>query len=444
MIAAARAALLLVLILPQDASWKAGFARVRITPGTPLPLSGYANRSAPFEGVAHDLYVKALALEDADGRRALLVTADLIGWGAEIATPLAEELVRRTKLPREAILLNASHTHSGPRITLTPGARSGVSEEDAAACVAYTKGLQEKTVDAALRALAGLAPARLSWGKGTAGFVANRRERTERGIVLGVNPDGPVDRSVPVLRIDGADGRLRGIVFGAACHNTTLTSRNLQVSGDYAGVAQARLESLQEGATAMFVLGCGGDANPNPRGTMELAVRHGEDLAREVWRVAQEEKRTAVSGPLSTALTMTDLPFRTFERPDLEKLAGTPGPLAATAKQMVEFLDAGARLPVRYRAPVAVWRFGRDLTLVGLPGETVVDYAHGVEKLGDPARLWVAGYCNDKIGYLPSRRVAEEGGYEAQGLTKGFGGPGFFAPDAEDAVLGAVKELLRR
>jgi hypothetical protein len=442
--AAARAALLLVLLVPgQDASWKAGFARVRITPESPMPLAGYANRSAPFEAVAHELYVKALALEDGEGRRGLLLTADLIGWGAEIATPLAEELVRRTKLPREAILLNASHTHSGPRITLTPGARSGVTEEDAAACVAYTQGLQDKAVGAAVKALADLAPAKLSWGKGTVGFVANRRERTDRGIVLGVNPDGPVDRSVPVLRVDAPDGRLRGIVFGAACHNTTLTSRNLQVSGDYAGVAQARLESRQEGATAMFVLGCGGDANPNPRGTMELAVLHGELLAREAWRVAHEVKRPEVSGPLSTALTMVDLPFKTFERPELEKLAETPGPQTAVAKQMVEFLDAGARLPVRYRAPVAVWRFGRDLTLVGLPGETVVDYALGVEKLADSARLWVAGYCNDKIGYLPSRRVAGEGGYESQGLTKGFGGPGFFAPEVEDVVLGAVKELLR-
>src|SRR6185369_17390887 len=197
-IAPARIAFLLLLLFPQDAAWKAGFASVRITPASPIPLAGYAGRSAPFEGVAHELFVKALALEDGGGRRALLVTADHIGWGAEISTPLAEELVRRTRLPREAILLNASHTHSGPRLTLTPGARSGVSEEDALLCVQYTKGLQEKTVDAALRAIADLAPATLSWGKGTAGFVVNRRERTERGIVLGVNPDGPADRTVPV------------------------------------------------------------------------------------------------------------------------------------------------------------------------------------------------------------------------------------------------------
>lgn len=439
-----RAALLLILLLlPQDAPWKAGFARVRITPDEPLPMAGYAARSKPFEGVAGELFVKALALEDGNGRKALLVTADHIGWLSEIAAPVAEALVRKTGLPRDAILLNASHTHAGPRLTLTPGSRSGVSEKDALRSVAYTKVLLEKTTEAAAKALAALEPARLSWGKGAAGFIVNRRERTERGIMLGVNREGPVDRSVPVLRIDGADGRPRGIVFGAACHNTTLTSQNLQISGDYAGVAQAWIESQQKGIESMFVIGCGGDANPNPRGSLELARGHGEGLGREVWRVATDGTRSAVSGPLTTALEWVDLPFQTLDRAQAEKIAAAPGAQATVAQQMLLYFDNGLVPPARYRAPVAVWKFGSDLTLVGLPGETVVDYALAVEKLTDPRKLWVAGYCNDKFGYLPSKRVAEEGGYEAQGLTKGFGGPGFFSPHAEEALLKAVRPLVR-
>ena len=439
----ARLLLILILLLPQDAGWKAGFARVRITPDEPLPMAGYAARSQPFERVAGDLFVKAMALEDGRGRKALLITADHIGWSADYAIPLGEELVRKTGLPREAILLNASHTHSGPRLTLTPGARSGVSEEDAAKSVAFTKALQQKTLEAAAAALAALAPARLSLGKGAVGFVMNRRERTDRGIVLGVNRDGPVDRSVPVLRVDDPEGRLRGLVFGAACHNTTLTGQNLELCGDYAGFAQSWLESQQKGIESMFIIGCGGDANPHPRGTMDLARRHGETLGREVWRVAGG-KNPAVSGPLTTSLEWVELPFKALSRPDAEKIAAVPGPQAQVAQQMVTFFEAGAKIPASYRAPVAVWKFGSDLGLVGLPGETVVDYALAVEKLADPAKLWVAGYCNDKIGYLPSKRVAEEGGYEAQGLTKGFGGPGFFSPEAEAVLITAVKGLLQR
>jgi neutral ceramidase len=439
-----RIALLLILLVPQDAGWKAGFARVKITPEEPLPMGGYAARPEPFKRVAADIYVKAMALEDGRGRKALWITADHIGWKTEFAIPLGEDLVRKTGLPREAILLNASHTHAGPRLTLTPGARSGVTEEDALKNVAYTKRLHDWTLEVAAKALAALEPAKLSWGKGSAGFVMNRRERTERGIILGNNRDGPVDKSVPVLRIDAPDGRLRGLVFGAACHGTALTSKNYELCGDYAGFAQSWLESQQAGFESMFVIGCGGDANPYPRGTMEYARQHGESLGREVWRVANGSDRSAVTGPLTTLMDWVDLPFQTLDRPQAEKRAATPGALAEVARQMLLFFDAGAKLPTKYRAPIAVWKFGSDLTVVGLPGETVVEYAIGVEKLADPKKLWVAGYCNDSFGYLPSKKVIEEGGYEAQGLTKGFGGPGFFSPDAEGVLINAVKGLLQR
>jgi neutral ceramidase len=439
-----RIALLLILLLPQDAGWKAGFARVKITPEAPLPMGGYAARPEPFRGITADLYVKAMALEDGRGRKALWITADHIGWKSEFAIPLGEDLARKTGLPREAILLNASHTHAGPRLTLTPGARSGVTEEDAFKSVAYTKKLHAWTLEVAAKALAALEPAKLSWGKGTAGFVLNRREHREGRIVLGYNIDGPVDRAVPVLRIDAPDGRLRGIVFGAACHGTTLNAKNYEICGDYAGFAQSWLESQQAGFESMFVMGCAGDANPSPRGTMELARRHGETLGREVWRVANGADRSPVAGPLTTLMEGVDLPFQTLERPQVETLTKVPDARAQVAEQMLAFLDAGARLPTKYRAPIAVWKFGSDLTLVGLPGETVVDYALGVEKLADPKKLWVAGYCNDQFGYLASKRVTEEGGYEAQGLTKGFGGPGYFAPEAEGVVINAVKGLLQR
>lgn len=439
-----RIALLLILLLPQDAGWKAGFARVKITPEAPLPLGGYAARPEPFKRVAADIYVKAMALEDGSGRKALWITADHIGWKTEFSIPLGEELARKTGLPREAILLNASHSHSGPRLTLTPGARSGVTEEDALQSVAYTKKLHDWTLEVAAKALAALEPAKLSWGKGTAGFVMNRRQRTERGIILGNNPNGPVDRSVPVLRIDAPDGRLRGLVFGTACHGTALTAKNYDLCGDFAGFAQSWLESQQAGFEAMFVIGCAGDANPYPRGTMDLARQHGETLGREVWRVANGTDRAAVAGPLTTLLDWVDLPFMSVDRKHAEKLTTVPDARAQVAQQMLTFFDAGAPLPTKYRAPVAVWKFGSDLTLVGLPGETVVDYALGVEKLADPKKLWLAGYCNDSFGYLPSKRVTEEGGYEAQGLTKGFGGPGYFAPEAEGVVINAVKDLLQR
>jgi hypothetical protein len=87
---------------------------------------------------------------------------------------------------------------------------------------------------------------------------------------------------------------------------------------------------------------------------------------------------------------------------------------------------------------VAVWQFGNDLTLVGLSGEVVVDYVFAIEKAVGPLRLWPAAYCNDYFGYLPSARVHAEGGYENRGLNSGAG---WFAPEAERALVEKVREL---
>jgi hypothetical protein len=268
----------------------------------------------------------------------------------------------------------------------------------------------------------------------------NRREFTTRGVILGVNPKGPVDRSVPVLRIDAPDGKPRAVLFGYACHNTTLTQTNYNVAGDYAGFAQAYVQERYPSVQAMFMIGCAGDANPYPRGTMEFARLNGAELGKEVCRVL-ETKLQPVTGPLTCAFDYAVLPLQQPTRTEIEKATNGPSWQAPTARRMIEMLDRGEKLPAQYRAPVAVWQFGTNLTLVGLSGEVIVDYVQLTERAIGPLQLWIAGYCNDYFGYFPSARVLKEGGYETRGLSPV---PGWFAPAAEDVLIAKVRELARR
>jgi hypothetical protein len=423
-----------------ESDWKVGLARVKITPERPVFLAGYASRNHPYEGVASDLYAKALALEDADGHVAVLVTTDLIGLTTAVAEPVCERLGTSKGLKREQILLSSSHIHTGPVLGLDPAPRDGRAAGDAQRTVEYTRRLQDQLVEVVEQALAHREPARLSWGTGVANFVMNRREPTERGIILGVNPRGPADRTVPVLRVDGADGKPRAVVFGAATHNTTLTGECYEVCGDYAGFAQAHVEQRYPGAQALFVLGCAGDSNPYPRGTLDRAREHGADLGKEVCRVL-ETKLQPLRGPLKIAFDRVDLPLQPVpSRAELEKRAAAKKGLEATiARQMLDALDRGDKLPTSYSCPVTVWQFGGDLTLVGLAEEVVVDYVALLEKALGPLRLWTAAYCNDVSGYLPSARVLAEGGYETRGLYAG--GLGFFDAAAQDLLVGKVREL---
>jgi neutral ceramidase len=298
-------------------------------------------------------------------------------------------------------------------------------------------------VDAVVRASERLEPARLSWGGGVINFVMNRREFTPTGVILGNNPRGLADRSVPVLRVDSADGKPLAVLFGAACHNTTLGADNMQISGDYAGFAQRYVQEKHPKVQAMFILGCAGDANPYPRGTMDMARKHGEALGEEVCRVLETKLRPVV-GPLKIAFTRADLPLQEPpSKEELQKLAADKrSPKTWGAAQMLAALEKGEKLPSHYTCPLTVWQFGGDLTLVGLSGEVVVDYVTLLEKALGPNQLWIAGYCNDVFGYLPSARVLGEGGYETRGLYSG--GAGFFAPEAEKVVVQQVRELAKK
>lgn len=421
--------------------WKVGLARVKITPEGPVRMAGYGGRTKPSTGVALDLYAKAVAIKDAGGRRGVLVTTDLIGIRAALAEAICGEISRKTGLRRRQIVLNSSHTHTGPTLGLDAGAL-GFPPEQAKATVGYTRRLQRQIVELVAASLKKLEPARLSYGVGVATFVMNRREFTDRGVILGVNPRGLVDRGMPVLRIDSPDGKLRCVLFGAACHNTTLTGKDREISGDFAGYAQRHLERGHSGVQAMFVQGCAGDANPFPRGSEAIARRHGLTLGTEVDRVLKSKLRP-VRGGLRVALSDVRLPLQpppSKER--LEAMSRRGGWQRFVARRMQALRREGKKPPTEYTTKIAVWQFGDDLTLVALPGEVVVDYVTLLERSLGRQRLWIAAYCNDVFGYLPSARVLKQGGYETRGLYAG--GVGSFSPRAQDVLVQAVRRLAKQ
>ena len=430
--------------LAASAGWKAGFGRSIITPQNSLWMAGYASRKKPSEGVSQELYAKALALEDHTGKRYVLVTSDLLGFPAAVSRNIAARVERQYHLAREQLLLSSSHTHCGPVIGKMLGIMYPMSAQQWADVDAYTSDLEDKVVAVVGTALESLRPAQLSFGRGEAGFAMNRRARTAEEVVIGVNKDGPVDHDVPVMRVEDKHGKLRAVVFGYACHNTTARDF-LQFNGDYAGYAQAWLEKHHPGATALFIAGCGGDANPYPRGTVELAQQHGEELAVAVEKVLVGELQP-VRGPLRTAYEEIAVAFATPpSREELQaQLENKDVYHHNWAEAMLKILDRDGHLPTEYPYPLEIWQFSQDLTLIALAGEVVVDYDLRLKKGLGAQKLWVAAYCNDVFAYIPSLRVLREGGYEGGGAMVYYGQPGPFAPSIEETIIGKIRDMIQR
>lgn len=434
--------LLLVLLgsLPVFAQdFKAGIGRADITPTEPVWLGGYEGRRAPSNDIEQQINVKALALQDATGATTLIVTADTIGTPRIFAEGLAARVERELHIPRDRFLLACSHSHATPVILPALIDMYPLDEEQRAALGRYADYFEDQALQAAWNAVADLQPARLQFSRGEAGFAANRRAFGPKGVGFGVNPTGLVDHDVPVLRVLGEKDALRAIVLGYACHCTTLGGDFMNVCGDWATFAQNYLEEAYPGATAFFITGCGADANPNPRGTIALSRQHGLELAGAVSR-ALKEPPVSISGPITTAFDRVELPISTpptkeeFEA----KLTDKRGAVQRHARRHLEMLDRGEKLMTSYPCPVQVLRFGKDLTLIALGGEVVVDYAYRLRRELPAERLWVAGYCNDVFAYVPSMRILTEGGYEADFNLIYYGLPARFAPAVEDTLVKKV------
>lgn len=425
------------------ADFSAGVARVKITPPTPYWLSGYAARTNPAPSVLQDLWAKALAVRDHQGHRVVFVTMDLIGVPGEISREVAQKAQKEFDLDPAQLVLNCSHTHGGPTVGRNLSVLFELSQEDEQRVREYSSGLVAKLLQAIREALGSLTPANLAVTNGSVGFAVNRRLSTARGYVIGVNTNGPSDHNVPVLRVDGPDGQLRAVLFGYGCHNTTLGGDCYQVNGDYAGYAQAALEKTHPGVTAMFMMLCGGDQNPRPRGTVSLARQHGEALAQEVQRLLGGEPQT-LHPPILVASETIQLDFAPHTRATFEdEIRGADKFRQRRARLMLAGYDRDQPL-THLLYPVQAVRFGKKLTLLTLGGEVVVDYAIRAKREYAGENLIVAGYCNDVMCYIPSKRVLHEGGYEPVESMIYYGMPGPFSDEVEEKIFSSIHRTLER
>lgn len=448
-----RAFLVLILLLlapvarsAEPASWKAGSARVNITPPGSMWMSGYGARTKPAEGTLHSLWAKALVLEDPKGQRVVLVTMDLVGIPRDLSVAVCAELKKKYGLPRANVLLSVSHTHTGPVVGSNLNAMYGLDDAQQKLVRDYAAALQTKLVEVVGAALEKLASARLSWGLGRVTFAVNRRNNKEADVPRlreRGQLKGPVDHDVPVLAIRDPEGKIRTVVFGYACHATVLSF--YQWSGDYPGFAQIALEKMYPDAVALFWAGCGADQNPLPRRSVALAESYGQKLAEGV-KAVLDAPMTPLEGKLATAYTEIPLPFADLPTRDqlLKDSTSSDRYVARRARLLLKEIAKAGSLRGTYPYPIQTWQLGPDLTWVALGGEVVVDYSLRLKKALGRDRTWVAGYTNDVMAYIPSLRVLKEGGYEGGGAMVYYGQPTVWSPKVEEVIVVAVEDQVRR
>ncbi|MDA0833063.1 MAG: neutral/alkaline non-lysosomal ceramidase N-terminal domain-containing protein [Planctomycetota bacterium] len=430
-----------------EKQWKAGIARAVITQEKAVWLAGYGSKRAP-DGKLHDIWMKALALEAPDGHRAVLITSDFQGVPKVMSDPVFAQVKEKYGLDRTDIMLTFSHNHCGPRLGDDLIDYYPVEEEQEALVEQYTQEMIVKAVKLVGEALDDLAPASLSQGNGMTTFAVNRRNNREADVpdilARGEALVGPVDHNVPVLKVTRPDGTLAAVLFGYACHPTTLSF--LTICGDYPGFAQVEIEKNHPGVTAMFVNTCGGDQNPLPRRTVELCEKYGHMLAVAVEESLKEDDYTPVSPGLKTAFEIVDLPYlEVVTKEHLEELEEKgSGIKQRWATRLLKLLAKGHTFESAYPYPVHAWQLGNEMLVIGMGAETVVDYSLRFKQEFGPG-TWVMGYADDMISYIPSRRVWEEGGYEGGYNLYEYGRPAYrWDGEIENLISATVHKLVKQ
>jgi len=451
---------------------RAGRAVTRITPPLGIRLQGSITRDQPACRVMDDLYAKTLLLESA-GQRFALVTCDLLEFSGEFVGQLRAEIEARYSIAAAHLMLCPSHTHTGP-----PTIRLGSVLPDPD----YLSQLRKHIVGSFLSAERTMAEVTVSAGRGqTNGVGVNRRLPTERGIRQLPNPDGTTDPEVQVLRLDRLDGRPFAFLVNFATHPTTLGVHVYQVSADYPGRMQRIVEQAYGGAAPVYFIqgACGdvkaaaiGEDGNFKEGEEEDIDRLGRILAGEVIKTL-ENCRRLVDPQIRTALKTVRFPYlkmpgeqelarlvefhrREVERwqnPDEQTLSGIDWEdkhinRVAMHQDMVDWaaymLEAarGGTLKDHALGDLQVLRIGEEAALVGVPGELFSEIGLELKRRSPLPNTMICGYSNGTLGYIPSRKAVQEGGYEVSDAYKLYGFPACLHGDTEALLYREISSLI--
>jgi neutral ceramidase len=429
---------------------KAGFAKRAISPPVGAPLAGFAARQGVCQGVHDELFARALVLENAQSAVAL-ISLDLLAVASDFVERARQAVAARIPIEPSAILISSTHTHAGP-VTVSAFFNPGETLD-----AAYMGRLSDAIAGAVEGAWQSRFNAAVGVGTGT---IAN----------LGVNrrtPDGePLDREIGIVKVNDAQGNTRAALMNYACHPTVLGPDNLLASGDFPAMAIERIESqLGAASFAMYINGAQGDISVGhsselsaigviaPGRTFERATELGHDLADAVLdalpAIPARDDLVLKFKTIETRLPLKLYPpaeqtQRAFQNAE-QRLSGIAGDSASAeyrqaksdllyssithfyAQQTARYKDR--TLPVELQA-IQVG----DAVFIGIPAEVFVEVGLRIKKT-EGLQTFVAGISNGYIGYLPSRKAYEAGGYEVVSSQ--------CSSDVEDRLVESVQQLKR-
>ncbi|MCE9591705.1 MAG: hypothetical protein K8S99_14415 [Planctomycetes bacterium] len=426
----------------------AAFAKANITPPIGCRMVGYATRDAagPAKTIHDDLFVSALWM-DHGGEKALILAYDLCLFDRAAVAEFKARVQKELGLQPRQVLMNTSHTHSGPNTCRwTVGAFIHPPDP------AYMAKVLDATIDAARRARDAAKPVLMYAGWTTTKLPVSRRKIDAQGKAQWAPaPDVPVLNSAPFLLMresPNADGKPICLLYSVSCHPSTINGH--AISADYPGVANRVLDEALGASCAMFLQGCAGDTKASViadadggaswrYGDWEDVERAGRMVADNVL-AAMKQGTTQVAPSVAAAIEDVQLPLA--QPPSRAELAAIASKrehpsMHLWAQSQVDLLDKGQ--PLATHAPVVVQaiRISKGVRIIAIEGEPVAGIGRRVEQQFQQGITFPLGYSNGQGLYIPTEAMLPEGGYEVESAWE-YGFPAPLAVGFESALFTAI------
>jgi hypothetical protein len=414
------------------ANFRAAVVKVDITPTNPQWMRGYNPRQST--DVLDPLYHRIVALDDGK-TQFFLISSDILGVPSAEYQRVTNLLHSKHGINPSTVWWSATHTHSAPEIAPhlrgipfpSMANRSQLSAQHEID-TAYTALLERKLIQGVLEARKKLAPARMGLGWGFSQANINRRAIDVDGkATLGLNPDGPTDRKIGLLRIDNEDGKPLVVIANYAMHGTVLGQESLKISGDAPGVVSEYVEK-QIGAPVLFINGAAGNmapiysvyANEKAGHLREFCVLLGD-------RIVEAHRNISASRD-QVRLTLESIIVETPRRPELG--------WSPDLKDYTRTTSTGVNL---VRLPIHFMKINEDVAIWTAPVEMFCEISTQIRERSPFPYTFYFGYTNGSLGYMPTASAWDEGGYEPSVSP--------FTPQVEkdltEAVVGYLQGELR-
>jgi len=381
---------------------KVGIATADITPEGPVWMAGFGARKKPSEGVYKNIEASCVVFDNGVTRVGLMAI-DV----CKIGVPQLEkvrEAAQKVGIPPQHMMINSSHTHCGPTII-------GKKNAD------YVPVFEERICDLLQTAVDDLQQATLDYTVGFCAMAINRRQLGPDGKAVGMRPEPrkPIDPDVPILRVLSPEGTVRAVIFGYACHPTTIgpaTPIGYKIGPDFVGYARDWIAAAYPGCLPVFFQGCGGDIKPRytkPNGRFGYVLLDAKETVAEM---GHELGRAVIA---ATCVPLQPVPAEPAEG---IQLGGIVEHVKVPDKNDAE---------KSHTIYMGAWRVG-DVYIFGSQCELAVKIGLRIKRELSDLRVWTNGYTHWGGGYIQDAASYPEGGYEVN-VSR-------VSPATEDIVVG--------